>query len=568
MGTVLEKPVLLDETGQDIVDKLDEIKTAIGSTGEFIPVMIKVTTPPTKTTYGAGEALDLTGMVVELFGSNGARFDVTEQCTFSPAEGATLTNQDASVSVSYEWYKDQSIFTTTQLLTIKSLVSIAVTTPPTETEYHAGDELDLTGIVITATFDDATTQIITSQCTFSPANGSILTTSDNSINISATISGVTRTTTQSITVTPWIFGASWDGTSSSAWTRTDDAVDFVDPIVQMSDGQGGWTDGSSPFDNYAPWKDIKIVEDAVAGSVVEIPKYYFSYDVASGTPMVSTLKISDSPFEGSHVSPAHADRGDGQGERDVVYIGRYHNNSSYKSVSGAVPLTNQKRSEFRTGIHNLRDDIWQQDIALFWTVAMLYLVEFADWNSQNKIGWGCACQDQYTLDTSGATDAMTYHTGTVNTSKSNYGHNQYRHIEDLWGNGFEFLDGIWIDASNYHYIIINPNNFSDSAGGDFGGNPSAQGIPKGFYRATGHDGIMLPTSYMQSGSDYTIYCTDAFSYTSNYRRSLVRGGSINPQNLQSGLFYMMEKPNDPSRYTGGDANSAIGSRLMVLPNNT
>ena len=50
------------------------------------------------------------------------------------------------------------------------------------------------------------------------------------------------------------------------------------------------------------------------------------------------LQISDSEQTGFLVSPAHADRGDGSGERDYVYVGRYHCGSpNFKSVSGTTP---------------------------------------------------------------------------------------------------------------------------------------------------------------------------------------------------------------------------------------
>ena len=211
MSTVLEKPVLLDETGQDIVDKLDEIKTAIGSTGEFIPVMIKVTTPPTKTSYFAGDTLDLTGMVVTLYASNGLTFDVTGDCTFNPANGATLTSQDTSVAISYTWHETQTTFTASQPIQAPSVQSIEITTPPTKTNYKKGEQLNLSGIVVKANLGDNTQIDITSDCTFSPSNGSTLSTI-GTINVTAQLvaGGQSYTATQAIivavTIVTWANG--------------------------------------------------------------------------------------------------------------------------------------------------------------------------------------------------------------------------------------------------------------------------------------------------------------------------------------------------------------------------
>ena len=82
----------------------------------------------------------------------------------------------------------------------KNLVKIEVTTSPTTVNYTEGDALDLTGLVVTATFDDGSTMDVTSQCNISPAAGTVLATTDTSVNISYTYKGVTRSTAQIIVV--------------------------------------------------------------------------------------------------------------------------------------------------------------------------------------------------------------------------------------------------------------------------------------------------------------------------------------------------------------------------------
>ena len=82
----------------------------------------------------------------------------------------------------------------------KILMRIEVTTSPTTVEYTEGDSLDLTGLVVTATFNDGSTEDVTSQCVMSPAAGTVLATTDTSVNISYTYKGVTRSTAQIIIV--------------------------------------------------------------------------------------------------------------------------------------------------------------------------------------------------------------------------------------------------------------------------------------------------------------------------------------------------------------------------------
>ena len=298
-----------------------------------------------------------------------------------------------------------------------------------------------------------------------------------------------------------IYGAEWDGSSSPAWTRTDDAVSFSDPVAAVNNGTG-----SSPFDNIMPWSGMRIVEDSAAGTLVEIPKYYYKWTF---TGIKMKLQISASSFEGSLVSPAHADRGDGNGERDYVYVGRYHCASTYKSTTGVKPKVSTTRVNFRTGIHRLGYTIWQYDFAMHWTIMMLYLVEFANWNTQEKIGYGCG--NLTSSENSGSTDSMQYHTGTNAATRTTYGHVQYRHIEGLWDNVVTWCDGIRFDGTNM-YAFNNPANYNDTAGGTLVGTRlRSSDFITAFSQpsVSGFEYALFPSAV--GGSDSTYVC-DYYTY--------------------------------------------------------
>lgn len=345
-----------------------------------------------------------------------------------------------------------------------------------------------------------------------------------------------------------IYGVEWDGSSTTAWSRTDDAVGFTDPSPAVNNGNG-----SSPFDTISPWKDIRRVTDSNAGELVEIPKFYYKW-TRSGSSM--KLQISMSQKEGFLCSPAHADRGDNKGERDYVYVGRYHCSSSdYKSTTGVLSKSYITRSTARTAIHNLGSDIWQFDYAMLWTIRMLYLVEYADWNSQAKIGYGCGDGDNF--ENTGSTDAMTYHTGTNAASRDTYGHTQYRYIEDLWGNVYDWCDGIYFSGTTI-YGIKNPADFSDSTGGTNIGtrantsnciqawtNPSTSGFEYALY-----------PSAVVSDKNYATYVADRYNYATT-DVGLYVGGYVR-QNQGSGLFCVIGG-------VGTYSNDSTGSRLMKLP---
>jgi hypothetical protein len=79
------------------------------------------------------------------------------------------------------------------------------------------------------------------------------------------------------------------------------------------------------------------------------------------------------------ISPAHRDRG--EGEKDFVYIGRYHSDDNYKSISRKRPINYITRATARVNTHKLGSGYWQLDISMWITIWFLYLVEFANWDS-------------------------------------------------------------------------------------------------------------------------------------------------------------------------------------------
>jgi hypothetical protein len=363
-------------------------------------------------------------------------------------------------------------------------------------------------------------------------------------------------------VKPWyrkkddaIYGAEWAGTSDPSWVRTDAAVGFSDPNPYYS---GMSTTPSSPFDNILPWSGMRRVTDANAGELVEIPKFYYKW-TRDGVKM--KLQISMSQFDGSHVSPAHADRGDGVGERDYIYVGRYHCASDYKSKTGVTPKVSTTRSAFRSGIHNLGNYVWQSDFAMRWTIIMLYLVEYANWDSQAIIGYGCG--NNNSIGNMGYTDSIAYHTGTTLSNRSSYGlGTQYRYIEGLWDNCWNYVDGIYINSGDV-YMFKNPSTFADTTtGGSYIGNWDSSGGSNlsGYIKSwtsqpevTGFEYAILPNS-TSSNKEYTC----DFSHRNHESLLLLFAGGKYSNTQECGISATLALPVTSSF---GD----VGSRLMVLP---
>lgn len=512
---------------------------------------IQITTPPNQTEYNAGQTFNNTGMVVTAFYNYNLSQIVTGY-TISPS--GVLTGDITAVTITYS--EGGVVKTATQPITVTRLtgtlsidptwVSLDADTQAAEVQvaYNGDGELsvqssapdvvsaEISGTTVTVKSLTDTSQTVTVTIT-APETG--------------TYTGATAKLTVENYVTAHVYGAEWDGSATTKWSRTDDAELFEDPEPAVNNGAG-----SSPFDGLMPWAGMEIVEDETAGTLVKIPKYWYKW-TRSGAAM--KLQISDAPQERFYTSPAHADRGDGQGERDFVYVGRYHCGEGYKSITDTLPLNSMTRAAARVAIAALGAEYWQYDYAMFWTIAALYLVEFADWNSQACIGYGCSPDEA--LFNSGLTDDMLYHTGTSAANRTTYGCCQYRHIEGLWDNVFDWVDGIYFSGVS-SYCIKNPANFSDDSGGTYVGNRSESGNYISAWSnadAPGFEYAICPSA--ANGSASTYIC-DIQIYDSN--GTVLYSGAYSKKQQEWGLFSMVA--NSGSDY----AYFSIGCRLQKLPN--
>lgn len=165
-------------------------------------VSIAVTTPPTTTSYVAGEELDMTGIEVTATLANEETEDVTSGCVFRPEDGTVLTLDDTAVLI---YYTDPNGITraTSQEIEVEEikLSSIAVATPPTKTAYTTGEQLTMEGLEITATMNNGDTETVSygaEGLSYSPTEGTVITESGN-VTITYTDGDVSKTATQAIT---------------------------------------------------------------------------------------------------------------------------------------------------------------------------------------------------------------------------------------------------------------------------------------------------------------------------------------------------------------------------------
>lgn len=311
---------------------------------------------------------------------------------------------------------------------------------------------------------------------------------------------------------------------------------------------------------------------------VTIPKYYYKWTDTSST---LKLQISSTNQSGFHVSPAHAARVPNGQEADEVYVGAFlsANNPSSGIYDGASAIgrTDITSSRLDSQLQYHRGDdlsrpavphVWAFDAAMFYTIAMLCIVEYGSWNPEAIIGSGIAYGDRtYTGATyAGTATGFSYHTG-----RTEYNQVKYRNIEDLWCNEGTFINGVrrdWNDSNKALYGTNNPNEYSlldsniTSTTKLFNSTPStgmdymdtqALGIPS----ANGFEYLAFPTSLTQVGSGmrmfYDAYDADPEGWTD--KGCIIVGDN----NIPEGIFR--------TRAYSTDLVSLVGAhrRLQGLP---
>lgn len=348
-----------------------------------------------------------------------------------------------------------------------------------------------------------------------------------------------------------VFGVSWDSSNpSTALTRLTKANDpnklvtvdiTTEPVPAVGTGSG-----SSPFDNYMPWMGMEEYTlnnetgrvSAKKGDpgftrtninlpvMVKIPEFYYKIERVGS---IFRYYVADGPVDGLSLHPGSGDN----------YLARYEAGEASSgtmgpilaSYSGTTPSVGKTRSEFRDRARNMATGFQLRDIAAWCAYDFLYLVEYADWDSQEKIGPGIV--NDTAAHKTGETDAMVYHTG-----RANSGDNaavQYRGIENPWGNVSEFIDGINI-LTQVAYICTEPESYADDTTDNYkssGFTTPDSGFIKELGFSSGFPWALLPDT--TGGGSSTTYIPD-FVYSSLGKKVLNVGGHITSEQ-EAGLFF-------------------------------
>ncbi|MGI6605876.1 MAG: S-layer homology domain-containing protein [Peptococcia bacterium] len=255
-----------------------------------------------------------------------------------------------------------------------------------------------------------------------------------------------------------VFGASWNSsTGGTTMTRLGDAVGANGKTTPAQIGKY--------FDDFAPWSGMRLCTVSDGGVItsyldefanpddfdrsggagqvmVQIPKFYYKHTYENG---VHEFWVADSSAEGYILHPAFMRAGS---ERDFLLVGAYKASlgkaednvtDTIASRTGTFPEVSKTLKEFRD-YATARGDNWTQIDALTRNaIALLYLVEYANTDSENAIGRGVVIASEPV-----ACGGCNYLNGASGNAAGDVGKRSvsYRGMEDLWGNYWEFIDGI------------------------------------------------------------------------------------------------------------------------------
>lgn len=304
---------------------------------------------------------------------------------------------------------------------------------------------------------------------------------------------------------------------SPVWTRTDDAVGM------SATASVGEVAGYSDFDHCYPWSEMRRETLSTGDVMVKIPEFWYQRKVEEDT---EYIRISNVPREGFEKHP-------GSGK----YVGAYKTSSDNKSVPGEFPTVNKSRTTMRENAKKKGFGWGLIDVVTNSAIQMLYVVEYADNNSQEKIGRGrCDHSNSTATYVCGSCDSVPNLTGRPSGTEGMVDV-VYRGIEGIWGNVSEFLDGLnFKHDTNSYYVCTDPSKYADDTYVGYTQVSFASPASDGYISKEGMDNA-LPWAMLPSEATGGFETTFYSDYFNRYAASGVaeragRGGS------QAGIWYL------------------------------
>lgn len=391
-------------------------------------------------------------------------------------------------------------------------------------------------------------------------------------------------------------GASFDGINAFGGRRRCNVTNEGKVVAYY--GQAGYSE-TGKLTQAVVVGDTTYNAQTIVQVMVEQPKFYYKVVPLDLEPIVNgkgfhmrkgRWYISDTKKNGFKLHPAFISNGV---EKNFVYLSAFEgcvwdvSKATYNttdaqdadfaadmlsSIAGAKPVSGSNQSLTRGNTRLLaqkRGAGWQQ--AYGHTVAatqVLFLVEYASFNMQEKIGVGAVNKPWFEdavnyAEPTGGTSNFGNATGAVN---NNNGVNiiTYRGEENFYGNIWKFIDGMNINAKGIHELFVADSNFADDKIVD---NYKSTGITlaktNGYISAFGYNADydwLFVTS--ETTGNTSLPVGDYFYQNYTYGAIMISllGGGWNDGVGAGGFYWHVHN-------VSGNRGRDVGGRLVYVPQN-
>ena len=335
-----------------------------------------------------------------------------------------------------------------------------------------------------------------------------------------------------------------------AWDSKDIFKD-IKPCLLKNGVRVGYLNKS----NYAQWEagqGLSGTPDITSGSagdvMVEFPKVGWKFTTSGNNLLV---QITNDPGRGSEGFRYLAHTRVAEGDRDYLYVGAYIGtviSNALRSLSGKTCTASQTIGTFRTYAQANGSGYDQQHFYAITLMQILYLIKYKNLNCQTALGRGYV-DGNSAYATTGATNAKGMYYGETTGKLQCKCHG----IEDLWGNYYTWVDGLFSDAS--WRVLTAYRNFNDTGSGYPNSTPTGLAA-----NVVGYTSKMLGNSLapfittVASGSAITYYCDYGYLYAS---RLAISGGYLSDGD-GAGVFFLQVLQ------AASNSHANVGSRLMFL----
>lgn len=346
-------------------------------------------------------------------------------------------------------------------------------------------------------------------------------------------------------------------------TYADDAVDMVAGSADWDDFFGHYPclfkDGAEvgklnpgDFTKFEDGSAADITSGAAGDVMIAFPRRGLTISTIDD---ILTVSMTDDPDNDDFKYYAHLR---GKNRRDVFYLGAYKGyflDTKLRSLSGKSPCVNAKIGNFRTYAQANGSGYEMTGFYQITYLQAMYLLKYKSLDSQTAVGMGYVSGSNAIA--TGGTEAWGMDCELIKQTNPTYMTDSKHHVkvfglEDLWGNVYEFVDGLC--SSSTKNILTATDNFNDSGTGYTDNGQGTTSNLSGYMskpQGTTEKGFIAKAN---NGSSTTYFC----DYACLYNSAVTYFGGYYSYEAYAGVFWL--NMSSSALYS----SSNVGARLMYL----